>query len=498
MLCHSVAAPGADMPAIALVLALCDRWAAAVPLAPDHDDGSAQLKFVGVDPCILAICSCRCVQQGCVAPGGHGDTGLLRTLPMCLQKAASAAALCSIVKTRPWCENSCSSKTAGSSAVSCTLASRAAVHTVSGMHGTYGSSSRGTASRRAARASGRAASDSARSTRAHRERPARRPLPSLRISASSYFCHAGAGLANNPQITRWTRGERKRRRDGVRGRRCEESKRARARAACRACVRTAYAAGPSPNVVLEAHGVRCWSAKRTAYAAGPRSNLVLEQVRVVGLQKAAHHNGKVGKISRRKADAPDRVGIDLDGGESLAVRRENLELVTPPEKRAKVDAEAHRTLKRDDAILREFHGSGDPDLLVLYYHLRDRSFDGFNATEYNTQMLRYYESGMSVVCVVPRRIQATNLFLVCLQHKQHELNSLCELAFQCMRQFCGISMLAKKRCFVCQKPDAEFCKCKVACFCSESCKSSAPWHSKLCKIVQKSAIAVEDECLQLL
>ena len=238
--------------------------------------------------------------------------------------------------------------------------------------------------------------------------------------------------------------------------------------------------------------------KRTAYAAGPRSNLVLEQVRVVGLQKAAHHNGKVGKISRRKADAPDRVGIDLDGGESLAVRRENLELVTPPEKRAKVDAEAHRTLKRDDAILREFHGSGDPDLLVLYYHLRDRSFDGFNATEYNTQMLRYYESGMSVVCVVPRRIQATNLFLVCLQHKQHELNSLCELAFQCMRQFCGISMLAKKRCFVCQKPDAEFCKCKVACFCSESCKSSATWHSKLCNIVQKSAIAVEDECLQLM
>ena len=61
--------------------------------------------------------------------------------------------------------------------------------------------------------------------------------------------------------------------------------------------------------------------KRTAYAAGPRSgpssNLVLEQVRVVGLQKAAHHNGKVGKISRRKADAPDRVGIDLEGGESF-------------------------------------------------------------------------------------------------------------------------------------------------------------------------------------
>ena len=27
-------------------------------------------------------------------------------------------------------------------------------------------------------------------------------------------------------------------------------------------------------------------------------------------------------------------------------------------------------------ILREFDGSHDPDLLVLYYHLRDCSFDG--------------------------------------------------------------------------------------------------------------------------
>ena len=488
MLCHSVAAPGADMPAIALVLALCDKWAAAVPLAPDHDDGSAQLKFVGVDPCILAICSCRCVQQGCVAPGGHGDTGLLRTLPMCLQKAASAAALCSIVKTRPWCENSCSSKTAGSSAVSCTLASRAAVHTVSEC-----------TARTAAQAAERQAGER-RGRAAELQATARVPRERTESDQRAGRCPASASLhhpisATLAPVSRTTHKSHDGRAASGRGGEMasggggvkSQNVRVRVQHAERACAR---------RTLLVRAQILC--SKRTAYAAGPRSNLVLEQVRVVGLQKAAHHNGKVGKISRRKADAPDRVGIDLDGGESLAVRRENLELVTPPEKRAKVDAEAHRTLKRDDAILREFHGSGDPDLLVLYYHLRDRSFDGFNATEYNTQMLRYYESGMSVVCVVPRRIQATNLFLVCLQHKQHELNSLCELAFQCMRQFCGISMLAKKRCFVCQKPDAEFCKCKVACFCSESCKSSATWHSKLCKIVQKSAIAVEDECLQLM
>jgi hypothetical protein len=49
------------------------------------------------------------------------------------------------------------------------------------------------------------------------------------------------------------------------------------------------------------------------------------EVRVFGLVKAAQHNGKTGRVSR--AAAPDgRVGVKL-GGQVLAVRRENLELV---------------------------------------------------------------------------------------------------------------------------------------------------------------------------
>lgn len=32
-----------------------------------------------------------------------------------------------------------------------------------------------------------------------------------------------------------------------------------------------------------------------------------------------------------------------------------------------------------------------------------------------------------------------------------EYNTLCELAFQCLRQFCGISLLVKCRCFTCHR-----------------------------------------------
>ena len=32
-----------------------------------------------------------------------------------------------------------------------------------------------------------------------------------------------------------------------------------------------------------------------------------------------------------------------------------------------------------------------------------------------------------------------------------EYNTLCELAFQCRRQFCGISLLLKCRCFTCHR-----------------------------------------------
>lgn len=117
MLCHAVDAPGDDMPAM---LALCAKCVAAVPLEPDHEVGSAQLKLVGADPCILAICICRCVQQGCVAPAGHGITAVLRTLPMCLQKACRAAALCSIVNTCAlWFKDTSSSTTGSCISVVC-------------------------------------------------------------------------------------------------------------------------------------------------------------------------------------------------------------------------------------------------------------------------------------------------------------------------------------------------------------------------------------------
>ena len=57
---------------------------------------------------------------------------------------------------------------------------------------------------------------------------------------------------------------------------------------------------------------------------------------------------------------------------------------------------SRRELKRDTAILQEFDGSGSTDLLVLYFHLRDSSFDALNATEYTEQMIRYVTNGMVV------------------------------------------------------------------------------------------------------
>ncbi len=207
--------------------------------------------------------------------------------------------------------------------------------------------------------------------------------------------------------------------------------------------------------------------------------------------------------------------MDLPGGKSLSVRTANLELVVSdppplPEGQAThlFDAKAlpnelgkNRTLARDKALLHEFHGSRDPDTLVLYFHYHDQAFDCFNAPEYHTQMLRYYAANIVVVAVVPRRMQDYEYLLVCLQNKETEKNTLCEVAFQCMRQFAGTSMLVKKRCFVCHKPGAPLCACKCACFCSKKCEASA-WdsHKRLCKLVKASsvAIATEDESVQLL
>ena len=224
-------------------------------------------------------------------------------------------------------------------------------------------------------------------------------------------------------------------------------------------------------------------------------------VRLVGLAKAPQHNGKTGRVSARPAKE-GRVGVVLGDGISLAVRRENLELVPPKSSDAQDQSGGvERTLKRDSNVLIEFHGSPDPDLMVLYHHLRDRDFDCFNASEYHTQMEHYYAKGLSVVAVVPRQIADGGYMLVCLRHQVEDRNTLCELAFQCMRQFCGVSLLVKKRCFVCHKPGAAACEvCQCACFCSPACAAAGrSAHGKLCELVRGSAVVgTEEEALQLL
>ena len=216
-------------------------------------------------------------------------------------------------------------------------------------------------------------------------------------------------------------------------------------------------------------------------------------VRIVGLVKAAQHNGKTGRVSA-KAGPDGRIGVELGEGQTLACRRENLELVA-----ATLPEGSQRTLSRDTTILNELDSSEDPGLLALYYHFRDKSFDCFNASEYTAQMLQYYDNEIAVTGIVPRRINGNEYFLVCLQYKEEELNSLCEVAFQCMRQFCGISMLVKKRCFTCHKPGAAMCKCHCACFCSKECETSASAeHTKLCKLVRASKPMLEEECLEVM
>ena len=145
-----------------------------------------------------------------------------------------------------------------------------------------------------------------------------------------------------------------------------------------------------------------------------------------------------------------------------------------------------RELKRDMGVLSEFNDSEDPNLLVLYHHMRDRAFDAFNAAEYHTQMLRYYANAITLVEVVPRKISDNHYLLVCLKHKEETRNTLCELAFQCQRQFVGICMLVKRRCFVCHKRTTNQCsQCRCACFCSKECQRIG-WagHKALCVAVK--------------
>ena len=80
-----------------------------------------------------------------------------------------------------------------------------------------------------------------------------------------------------------------------------------------------------------------------------------------------------------------------------------------------------RTLTRDNSLLREFNNnSTDPNLLVLYHHLRDKAFDCFNSIEYTEQMLRYATKNIKVVEVVSRKLNDSNYFLVCLRNSEDE------------------------------------------------------------------------------
>ncbi len=246
-------------------------------------------------------------------------------------------------------------------------------------------------------------------------------------------------------------------------------------------------------------------------------------VRIDGLKGAAQHNGKVGRLKGRVGE--DRLGVELDDGVVLSIKRANLELVPPQPAAASssgspkpsqsmevhelgppgnVLKENQRTLKREPGLLDEFHGSQDPDTLVLYHHLRDQAFDCFNATEYAVQMLQYYGAGLEVVEVVPRKLGADEYALVCLMDKKHvERNSLCSLAFQCQRQFCGISMLVKRRCFSCNKPGAPACKCACFFFC-DGCVAGQSQvraqHTHLCDLIcaSKASVKAEEESVQLL
>ena len=158
-----------------------------------------------------------------------------------------------------------------------------------------------------------------------------------------------------------------------------------------------------------------------------------------------------------------------------------------------------RTLTQDFATLREFDASDSPDLLVLYFHYRDRSFDCFNGSEYQQQMVTYLEAGHTVRANLPRLIGEQEYMLVCLQSNQPEKDSLCQLAIQAKRQFCGTSMLVKKRCFSCNSPGAQRCTgCHVASFCNKACLARG-WgeHRRLCKMVEAGQVTLETEVIQL-
>jgi hypothetical protein len=230
------------------------------------------------------------------------------------------------------------------------------------------------------------------------------------------------------------------------------------------------------------------------------------RIELHGLVGAAALNGRQGVVQGPASQGRFPVHLPArgqDAARTLSVKEANLldlgETVvqlpadTSAAKRPKTEAAddvagtpKERTLKRDTGILQEFDASEDPDLMVLYHHFRDQAFDCFNASEYHKQMVAYYGASFSAVEVVSRRIARGEYLLVCLRHKEPEKNTLCEVAFQCQRQFVGISMLMKRRCFVCHNPTAKKCSvCKCACYCSKAClEKGYPEHKALCKLIK--------------
>ena len=155
-----------------------------------------------------------------------------------------------------------------------------------------------------------------------------------------------------------------------------------------------------------------------------------------------------------------------------------------------------KTLERHHQLLAEFDGSRDPDTLALYYHARDKAFDAHSASEYTSQLLRYYQHNLRVVCVSPRRIRGNDYALIQLRHDDDERNSLCELAFQCQRSFCGVSILVKQRCFTWPARRARVCL-RLRVFCSERCAGGVGYAPAPCQRVRAFPCSVEEEVLTI-
>eukprot|EP00729_Bicosta_minor_P008240 gene8240-9782_t len=231
----------------------------------------------------------------------------------------------------------------------------------------------------------------------------------------------------------------------------------------------------------------------------PKAEVVL-----IGL-KSAGMNGQWG-VTGAALNAKGRWPVTLESsGKIVAIKPENLQVQggavgsssggSSSSSRGGGSKKAGGPVTAADLPDGEFDDGDSPDLLSLYFHYRDKAFDCYNAKEYTAQLIKYYANNISVVLVVPRKIRGNDYLLVGMQHSQHEKNSLCQVAFQCKRQFCGISFLLKKKCFWCNKPAETKCTgCLSACFCSKQCQTSSwPEHKKLCNLVTVSSITTEDE-----